>query len=274
MSTTENGGSSAPDALAPREDASPRKQSSMSAIILAAGRGRRLGQPKPKALLEFDGKTLLERHIAALRAHGVHDISITVGYQSMAIRSEIARLGVADGVTLVDNPYFLQGSLVSVWAQRDRLRSGASIVLMDADVLYDPRMIGRLLRAEPPNVLLLDRMIEPGDEPVKICVRDNTLVDFAKKPVHPHDWHGESVGFFRFSPEMAAALAERIDDYVRAGRTTDEYEEAIRDLIVARPVQFGYVDISDLPWSEIEFEADVVRAQREILPQIADLQDA
>ena len=265
--TTENDLSNAPDVLAPRE------QTAISAIILAAGRGRRLGQPKPKALLEFDGKTLLERHIAALRAHGVHDISITVGYQSGAIRGEVARLG-ADGVTLVDNPYFLQGSLVSVWAQRERLRSGAGIVLMDADVLYDPRMIGRLLGAAPPNVLLLDRMIEPGDEPVKICVRDGAIVDFAKKPVHAHEWHGESVGFFRFTPETATALAERIDDYVKAGRTSDEYEEAVRDLIVARPDLFGYEDISDLPWTEIDFEADVIRAEREILPQIASLQDA
>ena len=246
-----------------------RGQSTIKAIILAAGRGQRLGRPKPKALLEFDGRTLLERHISALRAHGVHDISITVGYRSTAIRSEIARLGIAHGVVLVDNPQYHQGSLVSLWVQRDRLKSGASIVLMDADVLYDPRMIGRLLRAEPPNVLLLDQTIEPGDEPVKICVRGGALVDFAKKPVNAHDWHGESVGFFRFSAATAAALAERIDDYVGTGRTSDEYEEAIRDLILARPDQFGYEDISDLPWTEIDFEVDVVRARREILPQIA-----
>ncbi len=251
-----------------------RQRSAIKAIILAAGRGQRLGHPKPKALLEFDGRTLLERHIIALQAHGIHDISITVGYRSAAIRSEIAKLGIAHGVVLVDNPHYHQGSLVSLWAQRDRLKSGASIVLMDADVLYDPRMIGRLLHAKPPNVLLLDQMIEPGDEPVKICIRGSALVDFAKKPVHPHDWHGESVGFFRFTAATAAALAERIDDYVRTGRTADEYEEAIRDLILARPDQFGYEDISDLPWTEIDFAVDVVRARREILPQISGLSHA
>lgn len=244
-------------------------QSPIKAIILAAGRGHRLGRPEPKALLEFDGRTLLERHVTALQAHGICDISITVGYRSKAIRSEIAKLSIPEGIELVDNPRYQQGSLVSLWVQRDRLKSGASILLMDADVLYDSRMIGRLLAAEPPNVLLLDQMIEPGDEPVKICIRDGALVDFAKKPVHPHDWHGESVGFFRFTAATAAALAERIDDYVQAGRTSDEYEAAIRDLILARPDQFGYEDISDLPWTEIDFEDDVARARREILPQIA-----
>src|SRR5579859_8062948 len=89
-----------------------RGPSSVKALILAAGRGQRLGRPTPKALLEFDGRTLLERHVSALQAHGIHDISITVGYRSRAIRSEIARLAVPHGVVLVDNPRYLEGSLV------------------------------------------------------------------------------------------------------------------------------------------------------------------
>ena len=36
-----------------------------------------------------------------------------------------------------------------------------------------------------------------------------------------------------------------------------EYEEAIRDLILAHPDRFGAVDVSDLPWTEIDFEEDV-----------------
>ena len=65
-------------------------------------------------------------------------------------------------------------------------------------------MIGRLLAASPENTLLFDEAIEPGDEPVKICLSGTTIVDFAKLPEHAHERHGESVGFFRFSPGMAA----------------------------------------------------------------------
>ncbi|MEA2781913.1 MAG: hypothetical protein QOK29_3457 [Rhodospirillaceae bacterium] len=252
----------------------PPKTLPIRAIILAAGRGRRLGNPMPKALLEFGGKTLLERHIAVLQAHGVDDISITVGYESQAIHREITRLRVSDHVALVYNPHYDQGSLVSLWAQRDRLKSGASVLLMDADVLYDERMISRLLAGKAQNVLLLDRTIEPGDEPVKICLCDDLMVDFAKKPVHAHDWHGESVGFFRFTAATAAALADHADHYVQTGRTSVEYEEVIRDLILAQPAQFGYEDISDLPWTEIDFDVDVARARHEILPQISELTDA
>jgi choline kinase len=244
----------------------------ISAVILAAGRGKRLGQGPPKILLEFGGKTLLERHIAALHANDVTDIAITVGYRAGLIRRELSRIDLGDRITILDNPRFREGSIVSLWSQRARLMAGQTVLLMDGDVLYNRRMIARLLAATPENVLLLDRAIEPGDEPVKICLRGTVIVDFAKRPEHACDGYGESVGFFRFSPGMAAALADRADSYVRAtGHSPAEYEAAIRDLILAYPERFGYEDISDLPWMEIDFDVDVARAEREILPRLQEV---
>jgi choline kinase len=244
--------------------------SPVSAIILAAGVGRRLGNSAPKVLLDFDGRTLLARHIAALHTHGVHDIAITVGHRPDLIRDELGRIGILDGIALIENPRYREGSVVSLAVQRERLAAGATVLLMDGDVLYDSRMIGRLLAAVPENVLLFDEAIEPGDEPVKICLSGGTIVDFAKLPEHTHDRHGESVGFFRFSPSMATAIAERTNAYVQAGRAGAEYEAALRELILAEPARFGYEDISDLPWTEIDFEADVARARREILPRLQE----
>jgi 2-aminoethylphosphonate-pyruvate transaminase len=262
---------------ADREGGSPRNSSSTaasssspSAVILAAGVGRRLGQAVPKILLEFGGKSLLERHITALHANNVQDIAVTVGYRPDLIRSELTRLGMLDRVALVDNPRYREGSIVSLAVQRARLAAGKPVLLMDGDVLYDSRMLARLLQAEPENVLLFDQAIEPGDEPVKICLRGGVIVDFDKVPEHAHDRHGESVGFFRFSANMAMALAERATAYVEGGGSSAEYEAAIRDLIIAHPSRFGYVDISDLPWSEIDFEADVARARQEILPRLQE----
>jgi choline kinase len=244
--------------------------SGISAIILAAGIGRRLGQSAPKVMIEFAGKTLLERHIDALQANGVTDIAITVGHRADLIRSELARLGIIDRVTLIDNPRYREGSIVSLWAQRGRLAAGATVLLMDGDVLYDRRMITRLLAAPPENALLLDRAIEAGDEPVKICLRDDLIVDFAKVPKRAYDRHGESVGFFRFSASMSIALAARVAAYVESGQAEAEYEAAIRDLILAHPDRFGYEDVSDLPWTEIDFDVDVARARQEVMPRIEE----
>ncbi len=242
----------------------------MSAILLVAGVGKRLGSatPGPKVLLEFGGQTLLERHLRTLLAHGIDDIGLTVGYERDAIRREVARLGLQDRVRLIDNPDFRTGSLVSLHVQADRLLAGHAVVLMDGDVLYDPAMIGRLLAAPGENILLMDRDIEPGDEPVKICLKGDRIVDFRKRPEHAYDRHGESVGFFRFSAATAAALAECCGRYVAEGQTDQEYEEAIRDLILAEPERFAVADISDIPWIEIDFSGDVARARETVLPRL------
>jgi 2-aminoethylphosphonate-pyruvate transaminase len=245
--------------------------SSPSAIILAAGVGRRLGHAMPKVLLEFAGKSLLERHLTALHANNVPSIAITVGHRPDLIRAELRRLGALDRVTLIDNPRYREGSVVSLAVQRAQLEAGKPVLLMDGDVLCDSRMLARLLQATPENVLLLDQAIEPGEEPVKICLRGEVIVDFDKVPEHAHDRHGESVGFFRFSAGMAAALAERATAYVEGGRAGAEYEAAIRDLILRHPNRFGYEDIGDLPWTEIDFEADVTRARQEILPRLQEI---
>lgn len=223
---------------------------------------------KPKILLDFGGQTLLARHLAALEAHGIQQVAITIGYRSDLIRDEVSRLGWQDRVRFVENPDFRQGSLVSLEVQAETLRQGVPVLLMDGDVLYDPAMLGRLLRAPGENLLLVDREIEPGDEPVKICFRDGLIVDFRKKPERVYDWHGESVGFFRFSPEMAELLATRCEDYVQRGERQVEYEEAIRDLILSEPARFQAVEISDLYWTEIDFPEDVLRAENVILPHL------
>lgn len=233
------------------------------ALILAAGVGRRLGSAgldhPPKALLRFSGTSLLARHIAILRDVGIADITIVTGYHEEAIAEELAAIG--GGVATVANPDFRRGSVVSLAAGGDVLRSGAPVVLMDADVFYDTRLMARLLASPIPDCLLLDRAIEPGDEPVKICVEAERIVDFRKRPERAGEWHGESVGFFRFSAATAARLAGHAGEYVASGRGDMEYEEAIRDMILAGEGAFGFEDISGLPWTEIDFPEDVAKAQ-------------
>src|SRR5258707_4483274 len=154
----------------------------LSAIILAAGVGRRLGNMAPKVLLDFAGKTLLARHIAALHANGVEDIAITVGHRPDLIRDELGRIGVLDRIALIENSRYREGSVASLAVQRERLAAGTAVLVMDGDVLYDARMIARLLDASPGNVLLFGEAIGPGHEPGKICLPGHVILGFPKKP--------------------------------------------------------------------------------------------
>ena len=238
----------------------------MKAIILAAGRGERLGDAgagRPKCLLRFGGETLLQRHIEILDRQAVERIIIVTGYRGEQIEAALAQIGSRASVETVVNPDYELGSIVSLHCARDFLADGADTILMDADVLYDPEVLGRLFGTQSGNCFLLDRDFEPGDdEPVKLCVSGAVPVEFRKIPDRAISWdyQGESVGFFRFDAAMSARLARQARKYIENGRKDEPYEEAIRDLLRETPALFHVEDITGYDWIEIDFPADVERA--------------
>jgi choline kinase len=247
----------------------------MKAIILAAGIGNRLGDSsanKPKSLLEFDGKSLLKRHVDILLANQVDELTIVTGYQSEMIMSHLE--GADISINYIYNERYTEGSIISLNCAQEILFSEPEFILMDADVLYDQEMIRRLVNTEINNCLLLDRNFIPGDEPVKVCVNKEGKINEFRKQV-PDDLEfevqGESVGFFKFNKLIGASLLGRINDYLSKGENDTPYEEAIRDLLLIYPEQFGYEDVTGVPWIEIDFPEDIQRAQTEILPKLSQV---
>ncbi len=155
----------------------------MKTIILAAGTGQRLGthsENKPKCLLEFDGKSLLQRHLENLHHYGIDDIVIVTGFESNMIESTLSEVG-ADRVDICFNPDFSRGSILSMLSGLNTMDTNQDFILMDADVLYDHNILGRLINSDKENVFLLDQDFEMGEEPVKLCVRNGHLIEFRKQ---------------------------------------------------------------------------------------------
>ena len=180
----------------------------MKAVMLAAGLGTRLygngeDQP-PKVLLRFENKTLLQRHIEILRACGIEELVMVLGYRKDEIEAELRAIGAGDFVRTYFNPDFHDGPVVSLWMARDVLRGGSDILFMDADVLYPPLLLERLIAAEDPTCFLFDRGIDAGEDPVRICVRDGRIVDFGKMIEGDFDAIGEWPGFMKMSPAISS----------------------------------------------------------------------
>ena len=126
---------------------------------------------------------------------------------------------------------------------------GEPFLFMDGDVLYDHRMMARLLAAPAETCFLMDRATEEGEDPVRLCMRDGLLVDFHKRPQRPHDWWGEWIGFARFAPDVAADVALAAARRVADGDRAAIYEEAFRDVLLAEPPgRFAVEDVTGLPW--------------------------
>jgi choline kinase len=250
----------------------------MRAIILAAGRGVRLQLPEgsqlPKCLLRFGGMTLLERHLRLLKNAGVEDIVLAVGFRHELVAAELERLDWKPSPEIVVNARFELGSVLTVHTVAEAMERGGDILLMDADVLYDERILNALVMgARPVNRLLIDRDFEAGDEPVKLCVRSGVPIELRKQlaPDLEFDTMGESVGFFRFDQAGARRLAVLVAGYVDSGREHLPHEEAVRDLLRDRSQVLEVADVTGSPWIEIDFPNDVVRAACEVLPRLQPL---
>jgi choline kinase len=250
----------------------------MRAIILAAGRGVRLQLPEhsqlPKCLLCFDGMTLLERHLLMLKSAGVTEVVLALGFRHELVQAEIERLAWTPRPEIALNMNFELGSVLTVHTVADALTRGGDVLLMDADVLYDERIMRTLVAGSSPvNRLLIDRDFEAGDEPVKLCVQAGVPIELRKQLAADlqFDVIGESVGFFRFENRAARRLAALVADYVATARAHLPHEEAVRDLIKERSQPFEVADVTGFPWIEIDFPVDVVRATEEVLPQLEAL---
>lgn len=247
----------------------------MRAIILAAGRGTRLEQTAdrelPKCLLRFGDCSLLERHLRLLRAAGVQDVVLALGFRHDLIEAELARIGWQPRPEAVLNPRYELGSMLTVHTAAQALTRGGDVLLMDADVLYHERIMAALTDGRRPvNRILIDREFEAGDEPVKVCVRNGVPIELRKQLEAglEYDTIGESIGFFRFDERGARRLAAIVSDYIGSSRSHLPHEEAVRDLLRERSQIFEVCDVTGAPWIEIDFPADVVRAENEVLPQL------
>jgi len=246
----------------------------MHAIILAAGRGSRLAEHDseglPKCLMEFGGRSLLARHLDLLYRFGVPAVDLVVGYDARRIIDHVATLDSRPDVAYHFNPRFELGSVLSLWAAAETLQSGDEVLLMDADVLFHPSILQRLIESPLENCFLLDRDFEPGDERVKVALHDGRIVDFRKQLPEGLDYDAlaESVGFFKFGARAAACISEECARYETEGLADAPHEEVLRDVLLSCPLAFAYEDVTGLPWAEIDFPGDIERAANAVLPAI------
>ncbi len=236
----------------------------MRAVLLAAGRGRRLGSAEPKCLISIDDRTLLERHLANMSEAGITALTIVVGFEKERIAAALAELPRTLPVELVENPRFVHGSIVSLQVAGEHLLEGA--VWMDADVLYPAALLRRLVSSPHENCVLLDGRSEESGEEMMVAVRAGRVAKIARRvgqgpggDAPRWDFAGESVGFTKVGPAGGRVMKRLLDEEVAAGRLDQEYEAAMDRAFAEVP--FGHERVDDFAWTEIDFEEDVIKAR-------------
>jgi len=242
----------------------------MKAIIYAAGRGTRLQLDRPKVLLEFGGRTLLEWHALRLSEAGVREVVLVTGH----LRNQIAEMlpGICApydvAVRQIVNPRFPEGSVLSLKVSLPEIENSSEpLLLMDADVFYPTGMLDRLIKSAHGTALLLDREFSAeDDDPMLVPIRNGRPIDFRKQWSGAADFVGESIGFFKIAPTDFPLLIKETETRSYGSNCADSYDDVLRALVLAG--RFGYEDVTGLPWIEIDFPTDVVHARDQLVPII------
>lgn len=232
-------------------------------LILAAGRGRRLGtkvEEIPKCLLRVGGKTLLDHQLEMLENAGIRDICVVAGYKRHAlIRACRGRASV------IYNEHWAEtNSLYSFWLARQWVNR--DVVVMNCDVLTDPVALTRLL-ATGSSCFAYDSSSGNDDEHMKVELSGDLLVTMSKT-LDSARVHGENVGLLHFSADDARLLFAQAGAILESDGRTLWMASAVQQLAVEKPLQA--IDMRDRPWIEIDFEADLEDARRRVWPLIEE----
>ena len=244
-----------------------------TAVILAAGVARRLAPATDrtqKSLLPVGGRPILARMLDGLAAVGVPRVVIVVGHCADQVEALTASAPPGLTVQCLYNPDYAKGSAISLLAARDTI-AGSSTLIMDADVVFPREFLRRLLASPAPNALLTDRSFHDTGEEVKLYTRGERVIALGKKVV-PEAWDlvAEGVGFFKCGAEAGPDLVRLLEHVIAESHGLCEYEDALHLLLSRHEVRA--VDVTGLPWTEVDFAEDLRRADAEVLPRIVRLE--
>jgi len=243
----------------------------MKAVILAAGAGIRLRpvtNELPKGLIEIAGKSLLEYSLKALEENGTREVIMVIGFLAKLIKQRFGqRYEDLKIIYVLNQEYSDTGSMYSL-SQARRLVD-EDIVLLESDLLYEPKALRTIMDSKHKDVLLVSDFSGSGDE-VYVCV-DNThrIIDLGKSisPNGKSKAIGELVGISRFSKAFLAQLFKKAEDDYAKGKLNHHYEECVLATSnLGNPV---YAELCrNLAWAEIDNESDLERARTKIYPRI------
>jgi L-glutamine-phosphate cytidylyltransferase len=250
----------------------------MRALILAAGRGSRMGslvEDRPKCLVEFEGRPLLERQIAALRSGGADEIGVVRGYRAETID--------LPGLFYFNNERWAETNMVmSLATAASWLRSGPLIVSY-ADIFYRSDLVRGLAAASGELVITYDRawqslwtrrFKDPLADAETFRVDDaGRVLEIGGKTTRIAEIEGQYMGLLKFTPAAWAAVEKMLRALDGATRDRLDMTGLLRLLLsgdhlvintFATEGQWGEIDNPD----DIKVYEEMVKAGELVLEDV------
>ena len=235
----------------------------MKAIILSAGQGSRLGaltHDRPKCLIDFAGRTLLDRQLDALAANGIDEAVVVTGFRDDAIEAAIARRAGGPKVRTIYNPFFkVADNLGSLFIAREEL-SGDCLV-WNGDTLVSDALMARVVENDQAGICVtIDRKDGYDEDDMKVVTDREGRLHAIGKRLPMGNVNAESIGLLAFRNGGAEQFRAAIETAIRSAEgTTIWYLRVIHQ--IAQKADVWTLDIAGAEWGEVDFPEDVEAAR-------------
>jgi choline kinase len=221
-------------------------------VILAAGMGTRLGKPWPKPLTPLsDGRSILQQQIDNVRSvfSDSARISIVVGFKLEMI------MEAQPDATFIYNENFDQTNTSKSLLKAFRASQESGVLWMNGDVVFDARVLERVKdRIINEKSFVCVNTAAVGEEEIKYTVDSKGNIKLLSKQVK--EALGEAVGINFISKQDKTAVINELANCA----DNDYFERGLELAIEKSGIQIEPVDISDLFAVEVDFQADLDRA--------------
>ena len=116
------------------------------AIILSAGQGSRLlplTADMPKCMIDFNGRTLIEWQIEALKANGIRHISVVTGFRTQRVEAHLAGVTGVE-IETIFNPFFqVADNLGTCWIARQAM--DRDFIILNGDTIISDEIVAQLI---------------------------------------------------------------------------------------------------------------------------------
>jgi len=221
------------------------------AIILAAGIGSRLGNPRPKPLtLLSNGEMIMERQVKYLSQYiSVDDILVVIGFKKDLIMEEFADL-----TYVFNNVYDQTNTSISLLKALKKVGND-DVIWLNGDVVFDPQVLVRLIDADT-SCMAVNRA-SVGEEEVKYTINaDGSIKEVSKTVLNAL---GESVGVNKVIAKDIPLFIEMLERC-----ENDDYFERGIELAIERKLKIFPIDVSDVLCIEVDFTEDLEKANKEL----------
>lgn len=234
----------------------------MDAVVLAAGRGTRLASTHllPKGFLKVGALPIVLESIQTLFSFGIRKVYLVTGH----LAEQYDRLASGmNGVSTIFNPkYASAGNLHTLYCAIPEVEG--DILLLESDLIYEPRALDVLLSHDAPNATLVSGPTGHGDE-VYVQTHEGCLKNLGKSPSLRATSAGEFVGISKLSRDFLRHMLTAIAPE-QAVTSLLSYEDGLvasgAEIPIACPV------VEDLIWCEIDDPSQCAIAVENIYPRL------